>query len=78
MHNLPNTHQSLQPLSGWIFINFLIKGLKLKQGRFRSAIKKNFLTALVAKLWNRLPRELVRSLSWEVQCNLDKTISRMV
>ena len=40
-------------------------GFKLKEGRFRLDIRKKFSTARVVKLWNRLLREVIDTLSME-------------
>jgi len=38
---------------------------KLKEGRFRLDIRKNFFTMMVVKHWNRLPKEVVEGPSVE-------------
>jgi len=52
---------------------------KLKQGRFRSDIRKKFLTMRVVKDWHRLPREAVAAPSLAVfKARLDGALSNLV
>jgi len=52
---------------------------KLREGRFRLDIRKNFFTMRVVKHWHRLPREVVDAPSLEMfKARLDGALSNLV
>ena len=54
-------------------------GLKLKDKRFRLAIKKKFFTVRVVRHWNRLPREVVDAQFLEgFNVRLDQALSNLI
>ena len=54
-------------------------GMKLRQGKFRLAIRKRFFTERVAGHWNRLPREVITAPSLsEFKVRLDDALSHVV
>ena len=54
-------------------------GTKLKEGRFRLDIGKQFFTMRVVKDWNRFPREAVAAPSLKVfKARLDRALSNLV
>jgi len=54
-------------------------GFKLKEGRFRLAIRKKFFTMRVVRPWNKLPREVVAAPSLAVfKARLDGALSNLM
>jgi len=54
-------------------------GFKLKEGRFRLDIRKEFFTVRVVRHWHRLPREAVAAPSLAVfKARLDRALSSLV
>jgi len=54
-------------------------GCKLKEGRFRLDIRKEFFTMRVVRHWHRLPREAAAAPSLEVfKARLDGALSNLV
>jgi len=54
-------------------------GFKLKEGRFRLAVRKKFFTVRVVRHWNRLPRETVAAPTLEVfKARVDRALSNLV
>ena len=52
---------------------------KLKEGRFRLDVRKEFLTLMVVRHWHRLPREAVDVPSLEVfKARLDGALGSLV
>ena len=54
-------------------------GFKLRQGRFRLDIRRNFFTRRVVKHWNRLPKEVVDAPSLKAfEARLDVALGSLV
>ena len=51
-------------------------GFKLKEGRFRSDVRKKFFTVKMLRRWHRVPREVVDASSLETpRVRLDGALS---
>ncbi|KFZ61084.1 hypothetical protein N321_04550, partial [Antrostomus carolinensis] len=54
-------------------------GFKLREGRFRSGIRRKFFTQWVVRHWNRLPREAVDAPSLEAfKARLDGALGSLI
>ncbi|KFQ71332.1 hypothetical protein N335_11298, partial [Phaethon lepturus] len=65
--------------AGLVVIGTRGNGFKLKEGRFRLHIRKNYFTTSVVQQWHRLPREVVDAPSLETfQVRLDGALSNLI
>ncbi|KFZ65456.1 hypothetical protein N321_11662, partial [Antrostomus carolinensis] len=54
-------------------------GFKLREGKFRSDIRRKFFTQRVVRHWNRLPREVVDAPSLEAfKARLDGALGSLI
>ena len=53
-------------------------GFKLKEGRFRLHVRKQFFIVRMVRYWNRLPREVVDAHAWVFKARLDGALSSLV
>ncbi|KFZ49090.1 hypothetical protein N321_11021, partial [Antrostomus carolinensis] len=54
-------------------------GFKLREGRFRLAIRRKFFTQRVVRHWSRLPREVVDAPSLETfKARLDGALGSLI
>lgn len=56
-----------------------VSGFEMKQIRFRYSINRNFLPMIPIRYWDRLPRDLMQSLSWEgFRTRMDKVLKNLL